>query len=126
MNIKEIENIYSELGLQKIISKFKKDNKIGYDYKLYEVFNNKNILIGFLIEYNIPIKNCLYFDIFVFKSDRRIGYGSSILELYKLNNKGKDIFIRSNQESKNNFLEKNGFKLIEDNLNKNLYYFDNK
>lgn len=123
MVIKKINNINSD-ELATIVRNFRKDNKIYYDYKLYKIYDKDNY-IGSLIEYDIPIKNCLYFDIHIFADKRRQGFGSKILNIYKEKNKNKDLFIRSNQESKNNFLKKNGFNIVQDNLNKNLYYLDN-
>lgn len=124
MIITEKKNIYDEPELIDILVRFRRDNRIRYDYNLYKIYYD-NIFIGSLIEYNIPIKNCLYFDLYVFKRVRRKGFGTKILNIYKNKNKNKDLFVRSNQESKNEFLKKNGFMLIEDNINKNLYYFDN-
>lgn len=124
MTIVEVKNFDLNPGLRNIVNDFRRDNKIRYEYKFYKIFED-DIFVASLIEYNIPIKNCLYFDLYVFKRVRRKGFGTKILNIYKNKNKNKDLFVRSNQESKNEFLKKNGFMLIEDNINKNLYYFDN-
>ena len=124
MTIVEVKNFDLNPGLRNIVNDFRRDNKIRYEYKFYKIFED-DIFVASLIEYNIPIKNCLYFDLYVFKRVRRKGFGTKLLNIYKNKNKNKDLFVRSNQESKNEFLKKNGFTLIEDNINKNLYYFDN-
>ena len=124
MTIVEVKNFDLNPGLRNIVNDFRRDNKIRYEYKFYKIFED-DIFVASLIEYNIPIKNCLYFDLYVFKRVRRKGFGTKLLNIYKNKNKNKDLFVRSNQESKNEFLKKNGFMLIEDNINKNLYYFDN-
>lgn len=111
--------------LRKIL--FKYSNEIEYDSDIYSILLDYNKVIGYISKYKVPIDKSCYIDIFIFSEYRNKGYGSTSLTIFIDNflSDYNEIYIRSNQPDKNRFLLKNKFVLLEDNLNKNLYYLEN-
>ena len=101
-------------------------NDITYDSDLYQIILKEDkisTLIGYITKYKVPANKSCYIDIFILSEYRNRGFGSMCLKLFieKYLNMYTEIYIKSKDKYKSEFLKKNDFKFIEENLYKDLF-----
>lgn len=102
----------------------KKD--ITYDSDFYQIIlkdNEISNLIGYITKHKVPANKSCYIDIFILPEYRNRGFGSESLNLFIDNylTMYSELYIRSKDKYKSEFLKKNDFKFIEENLYKDLF-----
>lgn len=118
--------------------KIKKDNinnvtrilyekgNITYDSDFYQIIlkdNEITNLVGYITKYKVPANKSCYIDIFILSEYRNRGLGTESLNLFirKYLTTYKEIYIKSKDKYKTEFLKKNDFIFIEENLYKDLF-----
>lgn len=99
---------------------------ITYDSDFYQIIlkdNEITNLIGYITKYKVPANKSCYIDIFILSEYRNRGLGTESLNLFirKYLTMYKEIYIKSKDKYKSEFLKKNDFIFIEENLYKDLF-----
>ena len=114
------------IDLVEIVSR---KSNIRYEYVIYDIMYKKNrfknILVGYLIDYQVPSPDTKYIDFIVFPDYRNRGIGKMTLD-HIINSTAKDeIIIRTKNKSFQNFLNKNGFE-ERNTIFKSVYSYNKK
>lgn len=108
---------------------FRLENDIIYDSDIYNIVLEKNKIIGYISKYKVPTFESCYLDIYIRIDYRNSGLGTEALNKFideYISDKYKEALIINYDKDKARFLERNGFKFVEENLNKNLYLRETK
>lgn len=98
--------------------------KTSKDYSIFQIIY-KNEEIGFIIEFDEGYKTDFsYIDIFILPEYRNMGIGTDAMKKFIDFTNKKRLYIKTENKKSMRWMNKIGFRYVEENLYKNLFKLD--